>query len=115
MTNIETIAAASTIDDVIKGIVGGGHPKAKRLAEDYDQGREQLLSENPQMTIADATIETLASLLEQAYGIHYTYSLADRLDALGETVSGDDAAVILATADDIRVGKIAVEPEAGFA
>lgn len=100
---------AFIIDRVIRGIVESGHPKAKRLAEDYNDGREALLTQNPNMTIGEATVEVLVDLLEQAYGIHYVASLADRISMeAADGLAGDDARAILQAANGIRQGDVPI-------
>ncbi len=48
-----------------------GHPKARRLAEDYNAEIEGLMEANPDMPLGLATIEALGQSLEQAYGVHF--------------------------------------------
>jgi hypothetical protein len=112
MTDSMIPTAASVIDSLIKGIVAEGHPKASRLAEDYNSGRDRLMSGNPRMTMAEATVETLVDLLREAYGIRCQMSLADYLNFLDGPVVQEDATAILSAADEIRAGNILVEPAA---
>lgn len=108
MTEYHNQPAAFIIDDIIKGIVNSGHPKARRLAEDYNEAREQL-TKDQNIPIGTATVEALVQVLEQAYGIQYHANVADMLDSAMEYgMSKEDAQAVLITADLINDGAVFV-------
>ena len=109
MIDQKTRFAAIVIDDIIKGIVNTGHPKARRLAEDYNAEIEGLMEANPHMPLGLATLEALKGLLEQAYGIHFYASVSDMLEnATEDGISNEDAQAVLSAADLIRDGEISI-------
>lgn len=104
--------AAIVIDDIVKGIVSSGHPKAHRLGEDYHAEIEGLMEANPNMPLGLATIEALGQILEQSYGIQYHANVADMLDNVTETgMSKEDAEAVLGAAVLIRNGDVAINDE----
>lgn len=110
MIDQKTRFAATVIDNIIKGIVSSGHPKAHRLAEDYNAEIKGLMEANPHMPPGLATLEAVRGLLEQAYGIHFYASVSDMLENVTEDgMSNEDAQAVLSAADLIRDGEISIK------
>ncbi|MBB3944101.1 hypothetical protein GGQ73_000024 [Rhizobium skierniewicense] len=109
MTDYHEKSAAFVINDIITQIVKGGHPKARRLAEDYNSERKGLMETNPNMPLGLTVVEALRGLLEQAYGIQFYASVADMLENVAEHgMSREDAHAVISVADLIRDGNVAI-------
>ncbi len=115
MTEYNDQSAAFVINDIITRIVKGGHPKARRLAEDYNSERKGVMEANPNMPIGLTVVEALRGLLEQAYGIQFYASAADMLENVAERgMSREDAQAVVSVADLIRDGNVAInDPNIG--